>query len=179
MELIPILSLIILVATISTFVLAVGAYILFKVREKQGRAAKAAAPPASIPAELIAPAPMMTGTGSQSKTFEDSAVTSRLTGPDMTRRPTFFTATKDTDPSRPQMKPTFTNLSPTQMTGTRFTKPETAPTTTRPTMAPTTTQTERYDSKKKFMRYTSEGYVDPSAEKTKEKKKKEETLRWR
>ena len=33
MELIPILSTIILVATISTFVLAVGAYILYKVQE--------------------------------------------------------------------------------------------------------------------------------------------------
>ena len=34
MELIPILSTIILVATISTFLLAIGAYILYKVREK-------------------------------------------------------------------------------------------------------------------------------------------------
>ena len=37
MELIPILSLIILVATISTFILAVGAYILYKIRERKGR----------------------------------------------------------------------------------------------------------------------------------------------
>jgi hypothetical protein len=36
MELIPILSTIILVATISTFVLAIGAYILYKVREAKG-----------------------------------------------------------------------------------------------------------------------------------------------
>jgi flagellar basal body-associated protein FliL len=35
MELIPILSTIILVATISTFILAVGAYILYKVQEKK------------------------------------------------------------------------------------------------------------------------------------------------
>ncbi|GMR25144.1 MAG: hypothetical protein BMS9Abin39_0424 [Ignavibacteria bacterium] len=35
MELIPILSTIILVATISTFILAIGAYILFKIHEKQ------------------------------------------------------------------------------------------------------------------------------------------------
>jgi len=34
MELIPILSIIILVATISTFILAIGAYIVFKVQEK-------------------------------------------------------------------------------------------------------------------------------------------------
>ena len=35
MELIPILSTIILVATISTFILAVGAYILYKVQERR------------------------------------------------------------------------------------------------------------------------------------------------
>jgi hypothetical protein len=35
MELIPILSTIILVATISTFILAVGAYILYKIRESK------------------------------------------------------------------------------------------------------------------------------------------------
>ena len=35
MELIPILSTIILVATISTFILAVGAYILYKIRERK------------------------------------------------------------------------------------------------------------------------------------------------
>jgi len=47
MELIPILATIILVATISTFFLSIGAYILFKVREAQGVRAKAA-PPATI-----------------------------------------------------------------------------------------------------------------------------------
>ncbi|NWF50728.1 MAG: hypothetical protein HXY49_09310 [Ignavibacteriaceae bacterium] len=36
MELIPILSTIILVATISTFILAIGAYVLYKVRERRG-----------------------------------------------------------------------------------------------------------------------------------------------
>ena len=35
MELIPILSTIILVATISTFILAVGAYVLYKIRERK------------------------------------------------------------------------------------------------------------------------------------------------
>ncbi len=54
MELIPILATIILVATISTFFLSIGAYILFKVREAQGVRAKAA-PPATIQAELVTP----------------------------------------------------------------------------------------------------------------------------
>jgi hypothetical protein len=58
MELIPILSLIILVATISTFILSVGAYILYKVRERKGVTTQAAQP-AALPAELLAPAPLM------------------------------------------------------------------------------------------------------------------------
>lgn len=54
MELIPILSTIILVATISTFLLAIGAYVLYKVREKKGQQ-MVAAPPATVSAELVTP----------------------------------------------------------------------------------------------------------------------------
>jgi hypothetical protein len=54
MELIPVLSTIILIATISTFLLAIGAYILYKVREGKGQ--KAAAPiPSTVNAELFTP----------------------------------------------------------------------------------------------------------------------------
>ena len=54
MELIPILSTIILVATISTFMLAVGAYILYKVRERRG--IQAVSPqPSEVNAELVTP----------------------------------------------------------------------------------------------------------------------------
>ena len=54
MELIPILATIILVATITTFFLSIGAYVLYKVREKRG-VAPAVAPPATIQAELVTP----------------------------------------------------------------------------------------------------------------------------
>jgi hypothetical protein len=54
MELIPVLSTIILIATISTFLLAIGAYILYKVRD--GRGQQAAAPiPSTVKAELLTP----------------------------------------------------------------------------------------------------------------------------
>ena len=54
MELIPVLSTIILVATISTFLLAIGAYILYKIRESRGL--RSAAPePATVRAELYTP----------------------------------------------------------------------------------------------------------------------------
>ena len=54
MELIPILSTIILVATISTFILAVGAYILYKIREGKYQQAPAPAPEMEH-AELVEP----------------------------------------------------------------------------------------------------------------------------
>lgn len=54
MELIPILSTIILVATISTFILAIGAYILYKVREGKPQYVSAAKP-SIVKAELITP----------------------------------------------------------------------------------------------------------------------------
>ena len=55
MELIPVLSTIILIATISTFLLAIGAYVLYKVRETKGQKSVVASP-SVINAELLTPA---------------------------------------------------------------------------------------------------------------------------
>jgi hypothetical protein len=55
MELIPILSTIILAATASTFLLAVGAYILYKIRERRGKR-NIVHSPMKYEAELLAPA---------------------------------------------------------------------------------------------------------------------------
>ena len=54
MELIPILAILILAATISTFVLAISAYVLFKIRERQ-ESMKASKTPEIIEGEIIAP----------------------------------------------------------------------------------------------------------------------------
>ena len=54
MELIPILATIILVATICTFILAIGAYILYKIRERKGEAA-VAKKPVAVEGELLTP----------------------------------------------------------------------------------------------------------------------------
>ncbi|MFZ1517847.1 MAG: hypothetical protein WAU11_03685 [Ignavibacteriaceae bacterium] len=54
MELIPILSTIILVATICTFILAIGAYILYKVREGKPQYAYQTKP-STVKAELVVP----------------------------------------------------------------------------------------------------------------------------
>jgi len=57
MELIPILSTIILVATICTYILAIGAYILYKIRERRGEQAPQPQP-SSVHAELVTPGEM-------------------------------------------------------------------------------------------------------------------------
>lgn len=54
MELIPILSTIILVATISTFLLAIGAYILYKAREARGQQTYSPRP-SEVRGELVTP----------------------------------------------------------------------------------------------------------------------------
>lgn len=54
MELIPIFSLIVLVATIGTFILSVGAYILFKIREARTGSVRPH-PPGPMEAEVVSP----------------------------------------------------------------------------------------------------------------------------
>ncbi|MCF8242039.1 MAG: hypothetical protein K9J16_11685 [Melioribacteraceae bacterium] len=173
MELIPILSLIILVATISTFILAVGAYVLYKVRERKGRTQKAAQPSA-LPAELITPAPLMTEqkltqTGTR-RTYVDEQYVTRETGAESQRQPMF--ATTQERETGPQLRPTFVNP-PTYAEEQQFKKPVARP---KPTV-----EAEKFTGKSRFMRYTEEGYVEPEKQKSKKKEesKKEETLRWR
>lgn len=58
MELIPVFSLIVLVVTAGTFVLAVGAYVMYKVREKRERRDRRiseTSPPRRFEAEVVTP----------------------------------------------------------------------------------------------------------------------------
>jgi hypothetical protein len=55
MELIPVLSTIVLIATIMTFILSIGAYILYKIRESKG-VVTAPPQPAWVTAEFLTPA---------------------------------------------------------------------------------------------------------------------------
>ena len=161
MELIPILSLIILVATISTFVLSIGAYVLYKIREKKGQA-KEAPKPETIPAELVTP--------------QAAGQTTRLSGTDLRRtygdsqfRTTFG---QDTSPmfrtnnsTRPEMRPTIVGKTIDEETFV-------------PQQGRTTIQAERFSSTRgRFSRYTSTGYTD--VEKNRQTKEDEEPLKWR
>lgn len=157
MELIPILSLIVLVATISTFILAVGAYVLYKIRERKGRVANAPKPD-TIEAELVAPEPIM---AEQRRTQAGVAPTIvRRTG--YQQRANMGPAKKTSEEmrrTRTPMRPTIVEeMDPRKSESMRYTKSD-----------------EYYDQKKKFMRYTKDGYVDPA----KKQKKKEDRLKWR
>src|SRR4030042_2814095 len=152
MELIPILSLIILVAPISTFILAVGAYILYKIRESRGRVAQAPQP-AAIPAELIAPAPLVaeqriTQPGIR-RTLTGEHYPSREVGSDY--QPS-YTHYQEGAPQGPEMRPTY--VTSNGYSESTYERPPTD----------SSYESERYSTKKKFMRYTQEGYIEPSGE---------------
>ncbi len=168
MELIPILSLIILVATISTFMLAVGAYVLYKVRERKGVTATSAQP-AAIPAEFVTPAPLVAEQRAftpERRTFE--APTQQQEYGYEYQRQSAYVPTEDTARG-PELRPTFVGSAPppTNYSESRYVKPTGE--------QQKNFEAERSASKKKFMRYTNEGY----AEQNKQEKKQEDNLRWR
>ncbi len=161
MELIPILSFIILVATASTFVLAVGAYALYKVRERKGKVGKAAEP-AALPAEMVTPTPLPTEAGlatAERTLFEETGRTPTFGG-----RESSVYSTRQTASLRPQV---LTSETPTYAETARFER-----------TVPSPLSKPKTSTGSKFMRYTSEGYVEPNTE-AKKSEKKEDTLRWR
>lgn len=165
MELIPILSLIILVATISTFILAVGAYILYKVKERKGVTAQAPQPSA-IPGELITPAPLAVErkTSPQEKRTFDVVTPQQDYGYDYQHQQSYYQPSEDM--KGPELRPTYVGSGPPQAES-RY---------KRPTEEQNKTGIgERYSSKRKFLRYTSEGYIEPKQQ----DKKQEDNLRWR
>ncbi|NMB81956.1 MAG: hypothetical protein GYA14_09070 [Ignavibacteria bacterium] len=166
MELIPILSLIILVATISTFILAVGAYILYKVRERKGVLSQAPQP-AAIPAELIAPAPIATEqrvATPERRTFEVVAPQPEQ-GYEYQRQPTY--GGREEAPRGPELRPTYVGNAPAYSEGSRYQRPTGE--------SVRKTDVDKTAAKRKFMRYTNEGYVEPTGK----EKKQEDNLRWR
>ncbi len=156
MELIPILSLIILVATISTFILAVGAYILYKIRERKGKHI-VAEQPETIEAQLVTPTRVVAETRSTRRTETGGQIYTRGTRDDSR----YSTRTEDT-----AMRPTFVAPKETRATRTEATR-YTAP------RERDSREGERYTSTQKFKRYTTT-YDKPTKE-----VKKEESLRWR
>lgn len=160
MELIPILSLIVLVATISTFILAIGAYVLYKIRESKGR--KTAAPaPRTIEAELYTP---------QARGVQYDM-------PMQQQRPVAYQEPVYQEPiAQQQGRPAAYQQVQTERAYSQM-PPVTAPSQEYRNNGNGNTYTEAAEDQeknKKFMKYTSEGYV-PVNKST----KTGENLKWR
>ncbi len=148
MELIPILSTIILVATICTFILAIGAYILYKIRERRGEQLPQTRP-SSVRAELVTP--------------DESEYTSRE-----------YVRSEEMDvPVEPHQvkKSSRPGIYPGNREA-QGAKPGYYPETEREAVKYERVKTERTTGKK-FLKYTSEGYVPT------EEDKNPGVLKWR
>jgi len=163
MELIPILATIILMATISTFILAIGAYILYKVRERQAQQVEAAQP-STLQAELLTP----------------ELIAEQLQAQEHQRAPGQIMFEPVRAPSqqsyRHQSEPIFVQQraqAGPQPVQARYTQP--AQQYTQPQRQEVRQQgpvTQPADQK--FMKYTSDGYVS-----TKENVKSQGAVKWR
>lgn len=162
MELIPILSLIILVATISTFVLAVGAYVLYKIRERKGRTATSTQP-ATVEAELIIPSSGSFGS-KENKQF-DQISKGEISEPTRVTEIGFESLktkmTNDDNFQKAPMRPTFIGNAPdTRYTEERFIKP--------------TNDEKETSQSRKFVRYQSQEF-----NRTEKTQNEEDKLKWR
>lgn len=134
MELIPILSTIILVATISTFLLAIGAYILYKAREAKGQHTYMPKP-SEVRGELITPS----------------------AAPQQEQFPAYAEETY----GYAQRQPIFMNQEPVQQASQpRFT-PQPQQYNAGRAYQGTTGRTAQRSAGTKFLKYTSEGYITP------------------
>ena len=140
MELIPILSLIMLVATIATFILAIGAYILYKIRERNGRRDDTQEPE-TVPAELVTPSYL---SGKSRDTY---------TG-DLGRKSKRYTEYQSSE-RQPRMRQTIVKPIYSNVEYKSESKQD---------IKRSTDETDH----KKYLRYTQDGYVDPQKDKNKE-----------
>lgn len=138
MELIPILSLIMLVATIATFVLAIGAYILYKIRERNGRL-ESENQKETVKAELVTPSQVLS---------ESRALNETYTGD--------LLQTRDMHKSGHRMRKTY--VAPI------YTNTENQ----RSKQSTSTQVKDRMTNQKKYLRYTQDGYVEPGKDENKE-----------
>jgi hypothetical protein len=141
MELIPILSAIILVATICTFLLAIGAYILYKVRESKGQQTFAPVP-STIRAELVTPVEIQQP---EQKIAPQPIYVEPQSVPLYQQRPVYA---QQPIQQRAPIGPQYASQ-PKQYADAGYSDVKCYP---------------QLKTDSKFLRYTSEGYVTPSKE---------------
>ncbi len=153
MELIPILSTIILVATISTFLLAIGAYILYKIRESRGE--QIIAPqPATVQAELVTPAVAPEPAKVEQPYYQPQPAPVNYMAP----QPIFVeqpVAQQYAAPAR-----SFERAPAGQFAA------EQGANQPRGYRAPNVARSEKKNTESRFMKYTTEGYVSAKEDKT-------------
>ncbi|MHC1736835.1 MAG: hypothetical protein AB9882_02355 [Ignavibacteriaceae bacterium] len=160
MELIPILATIILVSTMSTFILAIGAYILYKVRERRGRRVEIPQPD-KIQAELLTPEAQErrltqeAGMPAGQIVFEQQPMTQEYPEP-------IFVQHRSTMP-----QPVQTRFTPSQQYVAQKQEQQQV-------QQQQHQRTGSKTSEQKFMKITSEGYVP-----VKDNKKDAGALKWR
>ena len=162
MELIPILATIILMATISTFFLAIGAYVLYKIREKKGAQVEKLEPQ-TIKAELVTPEALAEQAPAQAEQVQ--------------RAPASRPFERPNPPSyRPSMEPIFVQKKVSQPAPERVSAPAPAPArqeAPRPAQAAGPGPAPAQSGERKFMKFTSEGYVSAKED------KKQGAVKWR
>jgi hypothetical protein len=159
MELIPILSTIILIATISTFLLAIGAYILYKVRERKGQVATTPHQ-AETRAEVVTPA----GLPAPRQMEQQRAAPQPMLLQQQAQVP------QKPFSQRPQAYTVYDGARPRQFNETGYVQQRGLQTPPSYGVQPEET---RQHGDTKFLKYTSEGYV--SAKENKESG----AVRWR
>lgn len=137
MELIPILSTIILVATISTFLLAIGAYILYKVRERKYQR-QPKIEPSKYQAEIVMPA--------------DNQFSYVSAAPKPIFAKQEFPTAKEESQRIPQPSPAAFTPPPKEFTPSPVKEFK--------------TQKKKLTDENKFLKYTSEGYITPQEDRS-------------
>ncbi|MBZ0199441.1 MAG: hypothetical protein K8H86_06210 [Ignavibacteriaceae bacterium] len=153
MELIPILSTIILVATISTFILAIGAYILYKVRESTGQQATVAQAE-TIRGELVTPVEIQQRHPEQRVIPQPIYVEQQQ--PFVERQPIFVNQQGRPAPQNTQSR--FAQVRPRQYAEGNYVEKSNSG------RIPANQGTQPSDTK--FYKYTDEGYVSAKEDKS-------------
>ncbi len=159
MELIPILATIILMATISTFFLAIGAYVLFKIRERRGVVAKPAAP-TTVQAELVTPEAVQ----EQAPAPQETMRAPQPARPAVFERPNPPAYRPSPEPIIVQRRTPQQQVTPQPAQAPRFAPAPAAPmraASGRPGPGPA----QNTPVEQKFRKYTAEGYASQQEEK--------------
>lgn len=155
MELIPILSTIILVATISTFILAIGAYILYKIREARGQQVSVPIA-ATVKAELLTP----------------MEVNSQMAYEQQRTPQPIYIDQPGAVQYQPSIQPAYSQTQQYEPAPRQYAEPGFSEVRSYQTPAPPPKQR----SEAKFMKYTEEGYTPANGAK---EEKNNGSLKWK